>query len=106
MGCEYVPSFPEAVDRVSPMPGAWIIFPIFYVIGVSIVFELVKAFTIEVFVTLYKERNRPQTEHQEDAFYECMVGLTQALKSKGECLHYYEKGLAEEQHLFQEALEE
>merc|ERR1719158_1131648 len=40
--CEYVPAFAEAVDNTSDIPLAWLIFPVFYICGVSIVFELVK----------------------------------------------------------------
>ncbi|CAE7237322.1 TPC1, partial [Symbiodinium necroappetens] len=35
-------------------------FPVFYVCGVSIVFELVKAFTIEVFMSLKQRWNQLQ----------------------------------------------
>ena len=40
--CEYEPNFPEAVSKTSEMPFSWLVFPVFYVLGVSIVFELVK----------------------------------------------------------------
>jgi len=59
---EYVPAFAEAVARVSSAPWTWWVFPIFYVCGVSIVFELVKAFTIEVFVDLNRENNKEKAE--------------------------------------------
>merc|ERR1712032_1445685 len=36
--CEYEPIFPEAVEKVSKIPFAWTIFPIFWLCGVSIVF--------------------------------------------------------------------
>lgn len=52
--CEYVPVFPEAIEKTSPAPMTWIIFPVFWFMGVSVVFELVKAFTIEVFMNLQK----------------------------------------------------
>merc|ERR1719203_1625692 len=103
---EYNPVFPDALAAVSPIAYSWIMFPIFYLIGVSITFELVKAFTIEVFCALYKERHRSKEERKEDKFHECMDGLKQAVKAEGGCLHYYEKGLEEEQKLFNEALDE
>jgi len=53
---EYQPNFPDAAWRVTGSRYAWSLFPIFYVCGVSIVFELVKAFTIEVFLKLQEKR--------------------------------------------------
>uniref|UniRef100_A0A7S2I652 EF-hand domain-containing protein n=1 Tax=Zooxanthella nutricula TaxID=1333877 RepID=A0A7S2I652_9DINO len=101
---EYVPNFPDAVSRVSHVPGTWIIFPIFYVCGVSIVFELVKAFTIEVFITLFRERARKEVKH-EDAFERCLHVFRQALDKRGENLHYRESGNESQQLAIQEALE-
>lgn len=102
---EYNPSFPDALAKVQTNKLDWLMFPIFYLCAVSITFELVKAFTIEVFMALYKEKNAAH-DPKANSFVECMDGLMQALTARGENLHYYVKGLAEEQHLFQEALEE
>jgi hypothetical protein len=50
--CEYKPSFAEAVDKTSLIPRAWLLFGLFWAIAVCITFELVKAFTIEVYMDL------------------------------------------------------
>lgn len=104
--CEYVPNFPDAVSKVSGIPMAWTIFPIFYVCGVSIVFELVKAFTIEVFITLFRERQqRPSNHVKQDAFERCLEGFKSALETSGENLHYSETGNESQQQAIQEMLE-
>merc|ERR1712107_909813 len=53
--CEYVPVFPDAIAQASSIPCSWLIFLFFYIGGVSIVFELVKAFTIEAFLEMHKK---------------------------------------------------
>merc|ERR1711937_903977 len=58
--CEYKAEFTTAIGRTSKIPYSWIIFFIFYIFAVSIIFELVKAFTIEVFVTLHRENHEKQ----------------------------------------------
>uniref|UniRef100_A0A7S2GPQ5 Ion transport domain-containing protein n=1 Tax=Alexandrium andersonii TaxID=327968 RepID=A0A7S2GPQ5_9DINO len=60
--CEYVAVFPDAISRVSVLQGDWLVFLIFYVIGVSIIFELVKAFTIEVFMELRSKWGKPDMQ--------------------------------------------
>ena len=66
--CEYVPDFPEAINKVSSIKGSWLVFLLFYMGGVSIVFELVKAFTIEA---------RPLAAHAADwaCGVQCQPGL-------------------------------
>ena len=49
--CEYKAEFTDAIAKTSQIPFSWSIFFIFYVFAVSIVFELVKAFTIEVAIS-------------------------------------------------------
>lgn len=51
---EFEPALQEGVEKASGWIAA-LMFPLFYFMGVSIVFELVKAFTIEVFMELKKE---------------------------------------------------
>lgn len=63
--CEFKLEFVDAIKRTSKIPGAWVIFYIFYVFAVSIIFELVKAFTIEVFVTLHRENHEKEAERKE-----------------------------------------
>jgi len=58
--CEYVAIFPDTISHVSEIPGDWLIFLTFYIIGVSIIFELVKAFTIEVFMELRSKWGKPE----------------------------------------------
>mmetsp|Transcript_2025 Transcript_2025/g.5861 ORF Transcript_2025/g.5861 Transcript_2025/m.5861 type:complete len:765 (-) Transcript_2025:10-2304(-) len=62
--CEYVPVFPDAVSRASGVTGSWLVFLAFYVGGVSIVFELLKAFTIEAFVEIHKTWELPDSENE------------------------------------------
>lgn len=56
--CEYVPKYAEAVFTVldPPYNRTWLIFLVFYFCGVCIVFELVKAFTIEVFLGCWGDK--------------------------------------------------
>merc|ERR1711933_677114 len=85
--CEYIRCFPDAIWLVSPLPFTWWVFPIFYVCGVSIVFELVKAFTIEVFITLFRQRSqRAKSGRGRDAFERCLQKFTKALEERGENL--------------------
>lgn len=53
--CEYKQEFADAISATDPRPNTWLIFLLFYFCGVMIIFELVKAVTIEVFVELFKE---------------------------------------------------
>lgn len=60
--CEYVPKYAEAVYSVTETPynRTWLIFLVFYFCGVCIVFELVKAFTIEVFLACLRENKNSE----------------------------------------------
>jgi len=80
--CEYAPQFPEVIALTSDIPGSWWVFPVFYVCGVSIVFELVKAFTIELFIHLNKKRGAKEEELV--ALKDLQIDLQEA----GETLHY------------------
>eukprot|EP00929_Paragymnodinium_shiwhaense_P112330 TRINITY_DN80589_c0_g1_i1.p1 TRINITY_DN80589_c0_g1~~TRINITY_DN80589_c0_g1_i1.p1 ORF type:complete len:772 (+),score=181.56 TRINITY_DN80589_c0_g1_i1:94-2409(+) len=63
--CEYLPELADVIwEAGGPLAWTWIVFPIFYVFGVSIVFELVKAFTIEVFLGLRKKANEQVIKFQ------------------------------------------
>jgi len=53
--CEYKPSFASAINRTSSIPKAWLICGLFWAVAVCITFELVKAFTIEVYMGLKKK---------------------------------------------------
>jgi len=61
--CEYKPSFAGAIHKVS-WKGAWLICALFWGIAVCITFELVKAFTIEVYMDL-KKKWKPQNKDAE-----------------------------------------
>jgi len=84
--CEYVPSFPDAINEVSEVPGGWLIFLIFYIVGVSIIFELVKAFTIEVFMDLRSKWDKPSEG------FETLETVIEECKERGEELHYRSSG--------------
>lgn len=81
--CEYNPAFPEAIAVVSPTPLTWMVFGIFYLLAVSIVFELVKAFTIEVFMDLQKKKNQP-----EGGKTDTLTELNKEFEMKGLKLHF------------------
>lgn len=80
--CKYVPKFAYAISATSGIHGSWIIFPMFYIFGVSIVFELVKAFTIEIFIDLNKKRGVKEEE------FEALKELQEDLAQTDEFLHY------------------
>eukprot|EP00929_Paragymnodinium_shiwhaense_P114723 TRINITY_DN83215_c0_g1_i1.p1 TRINITY_DN83215_c0_g1~~TRINITY_DN83215_c0_g1_i1.p1 ORF type:complete len:904 (-),score=203.73 TRINITY_DN83215_c0_g1_i1:150-2861(-) len=61
--CEYIPELPEVIEKADKRyPSSWIIFFVYYVFAVSIVFELVMAFTIEVFIGLRKKQLKRQQQ--------------------------------------------
>ncbi|CAK9079284.1 unnamed protein product [Durusdinium trenchii] len=80
--CEYKDEFSSAVAATSSVPGSWLVFLLFYILGVSIIFELVKAFTIEVFVELHKHRNKEVKEFQ------ALKAVEAEVTSRGQTLHY------------------
>jgi len=53
--CEFKPSFAAAIHRTSNIPKAWLLCGLFWAVAVCITFELVKAFTIEVYMDLKKK---------------------------------------------------
>jgi two pore calcium channel protein len=64
---EYEPEWAEALSRCSSMGDyAWWIFPAFYLIGVAMLFEILKAFTIELYLTLKIEEDRKESAEDED----------------------------------------
>lgn len=80
--CEYVPTFPDAIWRSSDLTGSWLIFLLFYIVGVSIVFELVKAFTIEAFLEMHN-----RWDHEEKEFL-TLKQVEDGFKQVGLVLHY------------------
>merc|ERR1712187_520882 len=80
--CEYVPEFPEVIESVSAWPWTWVIFPIFYLFAVSVMFELVKAFTIEIFMELKKKVGK------KEQIFEPIEELKKTFAEDGLSLHY------------------
>jgi len=61
--CEYAPEWADALYRVSSIGFiAWYIYPIFYIFGVAIVFEILQAFTIETYLALKEEADAQEEE--------------------------------------------
>jgi len=103
--CEYVPAFPEAIAIVSEYPLTWLVFPTFYVTGVSIVFELVKAFTIEMFLALNKERRDDGGVAEEETF-QCLETIKSKLMETDMELQYRAIGDLRMHAKMKEAMEE
>jgi len=132
--CEYKAEFTDAIARTSHIPFSWSVFFIFYVFAVSIIFELVKAFTIEVFVTLHQENHEKEKERQknlavkkqvreekirlgeiqeedeeseeEEEELECLKDLIEQLAADGQALHYRVIGDPRQNDKIQQALHE
>jgi len=98
--CEYIAVFPQAVSLASDIPGSWLIFVVFYLSGVAIVFELVKAFTIEVFLDL--KENYTQNAEELPTLKE----LKNSLAEQGQALHYRVVGDLNAQKKVEEAYKE
>lgn len=98
--CEYVPVFPEAIEKTSPFPLTWIVFPIFWFMGVAVVFELVKAFTIEVFMNMQK------TWGQKRKPFHTLDDVEAEFAAQGLSLHYRVVGDLSLHEKIQAALDE
>jgi len=86
--CEYVPEFPEAIWKAGgKLSWTWTIFAVFYVFGVSIVFELVKAFTIEIFVTLRNETEKERKAGHKKVQFQALEHLVSIFEEDGLTLH-------------------
>lgn len=99
--CEYVANFADAVDRTSTIRGAWLVFPIFYICAVSIVFELVKAFTIEVFIDLHEKK-----DEEPEPDFEGVDEICAEFDARGEALHWRAVGDTSKREKLQEAYKE
>lgn len=62
--CEYVPIFPDAIAKTSAIPCIWLVFLVFYVVAGSVIFELVKALSIEMFVQIYEREQELKKERK------------------------------------------
>eukprot|EP00420_Gonyaulax_spinifera_P018884 CAMPEP_0197916574 /NCGR_PEP_ID=MMETSP1439-20131203/82214_1 /TAXON_ID=66791 /ORGANISM="Gonyaulax spinifera, Strain CCMP409" /LENGTH=748 /DNA_ID=CAMNT_0043538605 /DNA_START=90 /DNA_END=2336 /DNA_ORIENTATION=+ len=98
--CEYMPDIADAVNLTSGIPGSWLVLVIFYVFGVSIVFELVKAFTIEVFVNLHANWGKEQKE------FATLASVEEEFEKRDLCLHYRIVGDTSAHEKIVKALEE
>eukprot|EP00930_Biecheleria_cincta_P039506 TRINITY_DN27155_c0_g1_i1.p1 TRINITY_DN27155_c0_g1~~TRINITY_DN27155_c0_g1_i1.p1 ORF type:complete len:1643 (+),score=374.49 TRINITY_DN27155_c0_g1_i1:111-5039(+) len=64
---EFVPETAEALEKTSKIGYiAWYIFPLFYVVGVAIIFEIAKAFTIEYYLAIKEEQDEEEEESDEE----------------------------------------
>eukprot|EP00928_Gymnodinium_smaydae_P014766 TRINITY_DN15428_c0_g5_i1.p1 TRINITY_DN15428_c0_g5~~TRINITY_DN15428_c0_g5_i1.p1 ORF type:complete len:1554 (-),score=231.41 TRINITY_DN15428_c0_g5_i1:177-4838(-) len=104
---EYVPAQAEAVQNAVPVWGdvAWYTLPLFYVIGVSILFEVLVAFTVETFLALKEQLDGDEEKEDEEEverrgkaakrIQEAMIQHVQnKLAEDGERLHYTTRGAA------------
>merc|ERR1712039_603764 len=103
---EYVPEQADALQRVCKWGDfAWYIFPTFYIIGVSILFEVLVAFTVELYLALKEEHDGEEAEEEnpneeqigKDAAAEqaaMIVSVQNRLAEKNEALHYSMKDTA------------
>lgn len=94
--CEYVPEYAEALQKSSSWGDvAWWIFPLFYLVNVAILFEIVKAFTIEVYLGLKKAEEdciEDEDEDEDDDIVAKQAAFLEQIQKKmnldGEALHY------------------
>jgi len=64
---EYVPENATALQVASSWGNiAWYIFPSFYILGVAIIFEITKAFTIEYYLAIKEEAEDDDEEKEEE----------------------------------------
>lgn len=64
--CEYVPTNAEALQKTSRYGDvAWLIFPLFYFLGVAIMFEILLAFSVEAYIELREENEKEEEEEME-----------------------------------------
>lgn len=102
---EYVPEQAEALQLVCSWGDvAWYIFPIFYIVGVSILFEVLVAFTVETYLALKEEHDGAEEEEEDEAAADklCKAATTtrlamidtvqKRLEEQGERLHCTIKG--------------
>lgn len=59
---EFTPVLAEVLNDVAPIKYEWMIILFYYFTAVAVVFELVQAFTIEAFVSLYERKHEPASE--------------------------------------------
>merc|ERR1740115_334341 len=94
--CEYSPEWADALCRTSSVGYiAWYVYPVFYIFGVAIVFEILKAFTIETYLALKEEADGDEEESEssdsEDPFEyenEVIEALQDQLKEDNKSLHF------------------
>eukprot|EP00933_Yihiella_yeosuensis_P020344 TRINITY_DN16316_c0_g1_i1.p1 TRINITY_DN16316_c0_g1~~TRINITY_DN16316_c0_g1_i1.p1 ORF type:complete len:1621 (-),score=384.37 TRINITY_DN16316_c0_g1_i1:116-4978(-) len=97
---EYVPENAAALQVACTWGSvAWYIFPAFYVLGVAIIFEIAKAFTIEYYLAIKEECEEEEGEGEEEeepaevrvegaAQALALQAIEQSLADDGESFHY------------------
>jgi len=106
---EYVQDFPEALHRVSAYPVlSKFIFISFYVFSVCIIFELVKAFTVEVFINVKRMQkgSAESDEMRSVSQFATFEDVKDEFCKNGESLHYRPVGDPMFQEKMTEALEQ
>lgn len=91
-----MPEYAEALQKSSSWGDvAWWIFPLFYLVNVAILFEIVKAFTIEVYLGLKKAEEdciEDEDEDEDDDIVAKQAAFLEQIQKKmnldGEALHY------------------
>jgi two pore calcium channel protein len=113
--CEYAPEWADALDNACPWGYiAWYIFPTFYVVGVAVIFEILKAFTIETYLALKEEEDGEGEEEESDSdsdgeemISERVIRKTQErLAVKNSTLHCKEQLRRSERKEYKESYEE
>lgn len=96
--CEYSPEWADALYRTSKYGAyAWYIFPTFYLLGVAIVFEIFKAFTIETYLALKEEHDaKEEGEDSESEGEEEEEDLAMVFEEENEILEAVRERLREE----------
>jgi len=82
--CTFQPEYVEALNNVSKVPSAGLIYCLFvFCVGVSLAFNIVTAFTIDVFVALEESKHDKKRSVQEDN----LESLRAQLRAEGKLLH-------------------
>lgn len=101
--CEYKPSYKQVVDLVAYPFTGWI-FIAFYVLSVMIVFELVKAFTIEAYMELKADWDEKQKCDVVEP--DALIAIKEVYDKAGKKLWYKNLSDEREQQEVQEEIEE
>merc|ERR1712127_50992 len=85
---EYSPEVADAISRVSPLGElAWWVVPSFYVVAVIVTFQVLTAFTIELFLSLKEEAEEEEEEEAGDPRQTTILEEIQAKLGNTRTLH-------------------